>query len=175
VSLATNLRNIPELANVPADAIKPAIHWWWEQSAPHMMVRDWPKVWKRWQFIWNGWAKPEIGAAWRARDIVVGAPLPDAALIYQKPGKQLLVALCFAMQAEAGGGVWYLSCRTAADILTSVGHEVDYTTVSRWLRSLIRDGVLVRPYHREPGSLKAQRYQVAEAAARQKLVMRAAG
>lgn len=140
-----------------------------------MTVNDWSRVWKRWQYIWNGLARIEVGAAWRARDIVVGAPLPDAALIYQKPGKQLLVALCFAMQAEAGSGVWYLSCRTAADVLTSMGHEVNYTTVSRSLRALLTDGVLVRPYHRESGSLKAQRYQLAEVAAGLQLAGRAAG
>jgi hypothetical protein len=39
-------------------------------------------------------------------------------------------------------------------------------TVSRWIRQLVADGFLVQPWKHERGSLKAARYQTAEAAAK---------
>jgi hypothetical protein len=124
---------------------------------------DCPNIIGKW------WAKPEFGAVWRARDVVLTSPLPPAALKYRKPAKQHLVALCHAIQAEAGAGIWYLSWRSAHDALVSMGHKVSLAGVGNWLRELVREGVLVQPWEHEPGSLWAQRYLTAEVAAQREM------
>jgi hypothetical protein len=166
VALATSLKNIPELAKQPAEVVRPAVHWWWVESESFMRVKAWDRVWKRFRTMWSRWAKPEFGAVWRARDVVLTSPLPPAALKYRKPAKQHLVALCHAIQAEAGAGVWWLSWRSAHDALISMGHKISLAGVGKWLRELVRDGVLVQPWKHERGSLWAQRYLTAEVAAR---------
>jgi hypothetical protein len=166
VGLMTSLRNIPELNTVPAEAVRPAVHWWWKNSAPNMSVKAWDEVWKRFKRSWDNWANPETGSAWRAAQTVASNPLSGAAKRYRKPAKQCLAALCVAMQDEAGAGVWYLSWRTAKDVLASMGHEVSLGGVGKWLRQFVADGFLAKPWEHEPGSLFAQRYQTADVAAR---------
>ena len=165
-ALVTSLKNIPALADVPATNLLPAVHWWWERSAPHMKVKNWPANWKRWQYLWLEWSEEETGAAWRARDYVLKNPLPDAAERYRKPAKRDLVGLCYAMQAEVGEGVWFISWRTAMDVLNSMGHDVSLGTAGNWLRGLVRDEILIKPWQHERGSPWAQRYQLVEVAAR---------
>jgi hypothetical protein len=48
--------------------------------------------------------------------------------------------LCETVQYEAGERARYVSCRTGADLLRSLGHTVTHMTVSRWLCELVADG-----------------------------------
>ena len=159
--LATSLKNIPELRDVRAVDLLPVVHWWYQQSVKNMTDKEWESVKKRWLYLWNEWSKPEVGPAW-----IVAAVLVESGGIQGETGQPVLRALCEEMQQQAGNGIWYLSCRTAADVLTSLGFVVDYTTASRWLKQLVADGFLVKPWDHERGSLRAQRYQTAAAAAR---------
>ena len=131
-----------------------------------MKVKKWPAIWKRWQYLWLEWSEPETGAAWRARDYVLKNSLPEAAERYRKTAKRDLVGLCYAMQAEVEEGVWYISWRTAMDVLVSMGHDVSLSTVGNWLSDLVRDEILHKPWLHEKGSPWAQRYQLAEVASR---------
>jgi hypothetical protein len=70
------------------------------------------------------------------------------------------------MQNQAGDGVWYLSWRTARDVLASLGHDISLGGVGKWLQQFVADGFLAKPWAHERGSLYAQRYQTGEVGAR---------
>lgn len=165
-SLATGLKNIPVLRDASAEELLPVVFWWYDQSCDHMQVKDWERVKNRWFYLWKRWGKPGVGLAWKAAAAVVTEDLLRQADASRPAGKFVLRAICTEMQRRVENRIWYLSCRTAADLLSSLGYEVDHTTVSRWLKQLVAEGFLVKPWEHERGSLKAQRFQTAAAAAR---------
>ena len=65
------------------------------------------------------------------------APLPQAAMQYEDEPIRRLVALC--RELGAAGRPFYLSCRTAADLL-----GISHMQASRWLFLLAHDGVIVQ-------------------------------
>ena len=84
----------------------------------------------------------------------VREPMPEVAEDYDQDELRLLVALCRELQRSAGGGPFYLSCRTAGRLL-----GVDYSTANRWLFLMANDGILEVA---EPGNRaqrKAARYR----------------
>ena len=130
-----------------------------------MKVKKWPAIWKRWQYLWLEWSEPETGRPARP-----GLRAEESSARgcggYRKTAKRDLVGLCYAMQAEVEEGVWYISWRTAMDVLVSMGHDVSLSTVWNWLSDLVRDEILHKPWLHEKGSPWAQRYQLAEVASR---------
>jgi hypothetical protein len=80
-------------------------------------------------------------------------PPPPEAGRYYLPDMRLLVALCCEMQAAAGTGTFFITCRDAGALIGA-----DYHAVSRWLGRLEHDGVLDR---RGTGSMggKANEYR----------------
>jgi hypothetical protein len=66
------------------------------------------------------------------------APLPRAAAKYEGASLRLLVCLCRELQRESGEQPFFLSCRTAAELLPDCNH----VKVSRWLALLRHDNVL---------------------------------
>jgi len=77
------------------------------------------------------------------------SPLPKAALRYESPGFQLLVAICRELQRTAGEQPFFLGCRTAGRLL-----GVDHSTASRKLQLLLHDKIIELV---EKGSQRAHR------------------
>jgi hypothetical protein len=160
-ALATSLKNIPELRDVPAEALLPVIHWWYVQGRDSMNDNEWESVKGRWLYLGNEWSKPGIGPAWTAAAVLQ----ESGAINPNESAKEVLTLLCDEIQQQAGNGIWYLSCRTAADVLTSLGFKMSHDTSNRLLRQLVADGFLVKPSEHVRGSLWAQRFQTAAAVA----------
>ena len=65
------------------------------------------------------------------------AELPEPALQYEQQELRLLVALCRELQRACGTGPFFLSTRTAGQLL-----GINHVRASRWLRGLRHDGIL---------------------------------
>jgi hypothetical protein len=86
-----------------------------------------------------GWEKVRfpIGRNPLARVMARIRDFPAEAAAYEGEETRQLVAICQALQEEAGDGPFYLSCRVAADAL-----GLDRMDVHRRLRVLRADGLL---------------------------------
>jgi hypothetical protein len=131
-----------------------------DYSRPKRMYFSNPAGWN----ITCGDALEQVAATLRGWRITDG--LLQRAESSRSAGKFLLKAICSELQRRADHGIWYLSCRTAADLITSLGYKVDYSNVSRWLNAFVAEGFLVKPWEHVPGSGMAQRFQTAAVAAR---------
>jgi hypothetical protein len=77
---------------------------------------------------------------------------PDCVSLYESPVTIRLVKLCRELQRAAGDGAFFLSCRTAADLL-----GIDRTAAWKRLKVLITDGIIAVA---QPGTkTKAARYR----------------
>jgi len=75
-----------------------------------------------------------IGESFKA---AVEAEPPACAAVYDSPQVRVLICWCRELQRLAGVKPFYLASRTAGEYL-----RVDHGEVSRWLRGLVRAGVL---------------------------------
>lgn len=64
-------------------------------------------------------------------------PLPSVARRFDDPSVQLLVAVCHELQRLSGSSPFFLSCRTAGELIGVPHHLANVL-----LRGLARDGVL---------------------------------
>jgi len=155
LNLAVKLKGIAELQSHDAEDFELLIRWLYEQWADSPNDQGWQAVWQRWQYDWT-WAKPGNNQPWQAYVFAMDAPFPPEAENYNSGPLRLLVAICRKMGEHFADdkGVWYLGCRDAADLIGI--HE---TIANRWLRMLVKDGVLsyAQPYRR--GTRKAQRFR----------------
>ena len=153
VSLAIALKGLPELAGTMGEDLEPYIRQWYEQSLPCMSENDWKAVWERWLYLWV-WAKPGHDVVRLAFEAALSEPLPQCAMQYPVQPMQQLVALCRMMQRLHADdrGVWYLSCRGAAEQL-GIGHKL----AAKFLKLLVNDKVLeiVEPHT----TVRAARYR----------------
>ncbi len=82
------------------------------------------------------------------------ADLPKVAERYESAGVRLLVAICRELQRASGEQPFFLSCRTAAQLL-----GVTYVHASRWL-ILLREEKVIKPIGKaDRAKRKAQRYR----------------
>ena len=78
--------------------------------------------------------------------------LPAAAEMYDCPKTHRLIKVCRELQRASGDGPFFLSCRTAGDLL-----DLDHNTAWRRLGMLVSDGIIQTI---EPGTkTKATRYR----------------
>lgn len=80
---------------------------------------------------------------------------PPEALRYLSPQTRRLVGLCRELSRASPDGVFYLSCRKAANALGTADHKA----VARVLQMLVTDGVLTEAVKGGPHTNKASRYQ----------------
>jgi hypothetical protein len=81
------------------------------------------------------------------------APPPKAAR-YHLDGLNQLVRLCRELQRVAGDRPFFISCRNAEAVL-----RVPFQTAAKWLRRLVRDGVLKRISKGSPATGQASEYR----------------
>lgn len=158
VKLARSLKRIERLQNRDAEDLRPIVRLWWERSRDNMRTKDWEASWGQFLNLWV-WARPDrcdASAVHAALQQALARPMPAVAERYPCRALRTLVALCKALQDgySDADGVWYLSCRDAATVLS-----VEKGVISAWLNLLCRDGVLQKVGERKRGSLRAQRFR----------------
>lgn len=138
MALAIALKGLPELVGVMGEALEPYIRWWYEQSVPFMQDQDWQQVWERWLYLWM-WAKPGHDTIRLAFEAAKQEPLAQCAREYPIQPMRQLIALCRVLQRRHADerGVWYLSCRSAAEVL-DIGHKL----AAKLLKRLVNDRIL---------------------------------
>lgn len=136
--LARGLKAVPELNDANAKSLKPFVQEWHRRALPHVATKPFEETWidflKAWPNVqFPKGAEPMAAVFERA----CSAGLPAVAEQYEQSPLQLLVAVCRELQRGAGDGPFYLSCRTAGQLV-----EVDHATANRWLFLLVSDQVL---------------------------------
>jgi hypothetical protein len=129
---------------------------WWEKAYPFIDTKDFDDT--RVDFI-RSFRKVKVpkgqtpleGALNRAR----ASAAPKSAMRYSDPKKQLLVKLCREMQAVTKHDPFYLSCRSAGELL-----DVSFQLANSWLCLLCEDEILHLAVPGTVGSKgKAARYR----------------
>lgn len=154
--LARELKAVPGLTDAPATELKPYVREWHRRALPHIRTKPFEESWFDFAEAWEKvkYPKGEEPIAMVFAE-VVEADLPEVAQQYEQQQLRSLVALCRELQRACGMGPFFLSTRTAGQLL-----GVHYATASRWLRGLRHDGILklVSPGSREEGRASRYRY-----------------
>ena len=82
-------------------------------------------------------------------------PYPKEAQKFRQEERKQLTAFCLQLQITAGDNAFFLSCRTVQRLLGLRSHH----KAARWLRGLVRVGVLKEIEKGGPGTKKASRYR----------------
>ena len=80
--------------------------------------------------------------------------MPKVAEGYDSEPMRRLVALCRQLSVGATGGPFYLSCRTAGELL-----GVSHVQANRWLFLLAHDKIIEQVNHGDRGKRKAAEYR----------------
>ncbi|NLE37138.1 MAG: bifunctional DNA primase/polymerase [Pirellulaceae bacterium] len=157
--LARALKAIPSLADAPVDSLECHVRRWHTLGIEKRVIGTEPFE-ETWIDFTLGWPKVRFpkGSEPMARllELAKSAPLPTAAMGYEQESLRLLVALCRELQGVSGDNPFFLSCRTAAELLeltTSKGLP-DHIKAWRWLFLLVQDRVLTEV---EKGDIKGRR------------------
>jgi Bifunctional DNA primase/polymerase, N-terminal len=155
VELGRQLYRIPELRCFDLEDTEPFFNEWFARSLPKICTKDRRVSWREWVVIWCDWLDAQkIGEPLElALELAESEPMPKCAKRYKSRKQRLLVQFCRHLELNSGGN-WFLSCRKAGELL-----EVDFMVANRWLRELVRDGVLETPEPHRRGSMKAARYR----------------
>jgi len=151
---ARELKAMSHLADADSRALRPLVQRWHDKAGPRIgrrpceetlidFLRAWPKV------EYAAGTGPLVDLLEKARH----APA-ETADGYEQPALRLLVSLARQLHRTAGGGPWYLSCRTAARLL-----GVTHDTAARWLFLLTQDGVLKLVSRGTQATRKASEYR----------------
>jgi len=97
--------------------------------------------------------KAVVDIAWQAVS-ATNSPLPPEAALFRDVRLQKLAALCHLLQAMAGAGPFYLSCRTVQRLFALKSHE----QAAVWLRLLRRKGIIEEVTKGGPSNMRATRY-----------------
>jgi len=153
--LARGLKAVPELADADVGELKPYVRQWHKLSIDHIATKPFTETWidflKAWPRIRYPKGEDPMTAIFER---ATQQSLPEVAEDYDQDELRLLVALCRELQRSAGGGPFYLSCRTAGRLL-----GVDYSTANRWLFLMANDGILEVTEPGDRAKRKAARYR----------------
>ncbi len=160
--LARVLKGIPRLADAPTDALRPHVRRWHGLGLAKGLIgtESFDETWANFVHAWprvrfpRG-SEPLAAVLERAKQ---SAP-PAAALAYEDDRLRLLVAFCRELQHACADHPFFLSCRTAAQLV-----GVDHVLAWRWLGLLEHDRVLLVTQRGAPGGRRATRYRWSAAA-----------
>jgi len=153
--LARKLKAIDGLGNAKPKDLRPIVVEWHRRAQSNIKTRelvetlaDFNRAWKRAQF-----AEGE-SAVTVCLERAIELPLPTCAEVYDSQKFRVLVALCKQLQLASGGSPFYLSARTAAQLL-----GVTPMTISRWLGLLVDEEIIELVSRGSHGTWKASRYR----------------
>ncbi len=132
------LKSIPALRDAPARQLRPAVKIWHKIAFPIIGTKPFEDTWADFLYGWPRVRFPK-GSDPIAMIMmrVKNAPLSDEALDYDAPETRRLVSICRELQRASGNGPFFLSCRTAGELL-----GLDYVTAWRRLIVLAEDGII---------------------------------
>ena len=152
--LARALKAIPQVAELPAGALKP-VAWSWHQRALKVSPTPFDETWT--DFV-NGWGNVRYALGESPMDTIMetlkGRQPPREAGDYETPQIKLLVALCAELQRQAGSEPFYLDSRTAG---RTIGAEA--VTAWRWMNMLEADDLLEEVETGRPGRATRWRWK----------------
>lgn len=155
--LARALKGLAQFRDAPVDALIPYLKRWHEMGVRQRVIGtepfeeseiDFRRAWPNVRFPKGAEPMAAIFAA------ACATPAPSCAERYEQPGLRTLVALCRELQRAAGDGPFFLSCRTAGQLL-----DVDHSTASRWLFLLAAHGIIREEEKGKVETRKASRYR----------------
>jgi hypothetical protein len=155
MQLARSLKAIPELADAPAQPLRPYVKRWHRLALPVIGTKPFDETWIDFLRAWPR-VKFPLGSE-PVRQVFEAAKrtgTPKVAMQYEQEPLRLLVALCRELQRVAGTGPFFLACRTAGSLL-----GVDHTTAWRWMFLLQEDGVLKEAEKGSQAKHRASRYR----------------
>lgn len=150
---ARTLKAIPALADAQAQDLRDIVKLWHRQALPVIGTKPFDDTWAEFVYCWAHVKFPK-GEEPMTRMLAnaEASDLPLIALNYESPDTHLLIKLCRELQRASGSGPFYLSCRTAGNLL-----GVDHTHAWKQLGMLVCDGVIQIV---EPGTkIRATRYR----------------
>lgn len=154
--LARRVHSHPQLQDVPIHELRPLVEEWHRLALPNIRTTCLDESWM--DFID---AHHNVDAD-RCEDATLQAlsrsdakePPPEAAR-YVTPQTRRLVGLCRELSSLSPDGVFYLSCRKAANVLGTADHKA----IARVMQMLVTDGVLIEVVKGGPATNKATRYR----------------
>ena len=162
--LARALKAIPTLADAPVDALQPHVRHWHSLGVAKGVIGTEPFT-ETWIDFFTCWPKvrfpkgsePMVLILERAKQ----SPPPKAAERYDQAELRLLVVLCRELQQAAGVEPFYLSCRTAAELLDVRNKQggFDHVKAWRWLLLLAHDGIVAATEKGNQSKHRATRYR----------------
>ncbi len=131
---ARRLRGVSELSDAGPATLKLFVRQWHDAALPVIDTKEFEDTWADFVIAWGRITTahdPELlpNALAAARK----HPVPD--VDYESPEARDLVGLCRELQRRQGEEPFFLSCRTAGEVL-----GIDYRRANRWLTMLAIDG-----------------------------------
>lgn len=145
-ALCRLLKAEPRFATAHDGILLPVVREWHRLASPFISTKGFEDTWT--DFLY-GWARVKYPAGQgQLQTIVASIPplvtddrLPPAAKAYESPELRRLVILCRELQAAAGDEPFFLSGRTATQLLGL--DQAERGRVGRWLATLlVHDGIL---------------------------------
>ncbi|MHB8953847.1 MAG: bifunctional DNA primase/polymerase [Pirellulaceae bacterium] len=154
-NLVRSLKSVPAHATAEPRELKPYVQRWHQLARPMIRTKPFEETWIDFLRAWpkvkfpKG-AEPMVEIMERVRV----ADLPSESLQFEQEKLRLLVAICRELQRSAGTQPFFLSCRTAGQLL-GVNHKQAW----RWLFLLVEEGLLYVVRKGQQGSGPATRFR----------------
>jgi hypothetical protein len=153
--LCRALKGMPAYADAAAGELKPIVRFWWEAALPIIGTKCFAETWADFR---HGWTRVRFPRGQETMAMMLtlarNADCPPEALEYDSDNFRLLVALCRELQRACGSQPFFLSARTAGNLL-----GVDPSTACRWLGCLEADEIIRCVEKGGPASRKASRFR----------------
>lgn len=136
--LCRALKGNPEWADAPVQELKPLVKMWWQMALPVIGTKPFSETWADFVHGWKSVRFPK-GTEVMSQMLMLAqrSECPPEAIQYDSDKFRLLVSLCRELQRACGPNPFFLSVRTAGNLL-----DVDPSTASQWLGCLEADGII---------------------------------
>ena len=155
ICFGPSMKAIPGVSDAPAKDCKAFVQRWHELAKPVITTKPFEETWI--DFL-KAWSNVKFPKGSEPLTIALKAALeslaPKVAAQFEQQQLRLLVGLCRELTLTAAPNPFFLSCRTAGNLV-----GVDYSTASRWLFLLVVEGVLKIAVKGGRDSQRATRYE----------------
>jgi hypothetical protein len=152
--LARAIKALPELAVMDPNDLRPIVQQWHALALPNIGTKEFTETWIDFLQAWPRVKIPKGATMVSIMQKALEVPMPKAAERYEGEPIRRLVALCKQLHLEANYEPFFLSCRTAAELL-----GVSHVQANRWLFLLDHDGVIEQVNKGDRGRRKAAEYR----------------
>ena len=133
------LKSLPETAAADLSDLKLILRHWHATALPTIGTKGFDETWADFAAAWQAVKFPAGQEPIRMiYQQAIARPLPSAVEQYESPELRRLVALCRELQIVAGHKPFFLSCRTAGELL-----GISHVLANKWLRLMALDKVIV--------------------------------